>query len=363
MKLINDLTRQDDALTRRILDAISNVVRGGYYVLGQEVRAFEENFAAYCAAAHCVSVANGTDALEIGLRALSLGAGARVATVANAGFYSTTAILAANATPVYADIDGDTMTMSPTSLEDVLNADRINAVIVTHLYGRTADIEQISRLCRARCIPLIEDCAQAHGANIKGKRVGTWGDIGCFSFYPTKNLGAIGDGGALITQSGALAERMRMLRQYGWGKKYQNAISGGRNSRLDELQAAILNVKLPHLDAWNERRRRIAQQYCALIANPRVVLPRIGGGEDVVHLYVIRVNERQSLIEHLRQHQIGYDIHYPIPDYQQPCMQHLYESLCLPETEKACESVLTLPCFPEMADEDVAAVAAVVNSW
>lgn len=363
MKLINDLTRQDDALTRRILDAISNVVRGGYYVLGQEVRAFEEHFAAYCAAAHCVSVANGTDALEIALRALSIGAGARVATVANAGFYSTTAILAANATPVYVDIDGDTMTMSPASLEEVLNAVPINAVIVTHLYGRTADIEQISRLCRARRIPLIEDCAQAHGANIEGKRVGTWGDIGCFSFYPTKNLGAIGDGGALITQSGELAERMRMLRQYGWEKKYRNAIPGGRNSRLDELQAAILNVKLPYLDAWNERRRRIAQLYRALIANPRVALPPLGGSENVVHLYVIRVNERQSLIEHLRQHHIGCDIHYPIPDYQQPCIQHLYECFCLPETEKACESVLTLPCFPEMTDEDVAAVAAVVNSW
>ncbi len=363
MILINDLTRQDDALRRAILEAISHVVQGGYYVLGQEVRAFEENFAAYCAAAHCVSVANGTDALEIGLRALSISAGARVATVANAGFYASTAILEVNAVPVYVDIDAVTMTMSPASLEEMLNAAEINAVIATHLYGRIADIERIASLCHAYHVPLIEDCAQAHGANIEGKRVGTWGDVGCFSFYPTKNLGAIGDGGALITQSRELAETMRMLRQYGWEKKYQNAIVGGKNSRLDELQAAILNVKLPYLDVWNERRRRIAHQYHAQITNPRVVLPRIGAAEDVAHLYVIRVNERQSLLEYLRQHQVGSDIHYPIPDYQQRCLNNRYTHLSLPETEQACASVLTLPCFPEMTDEEVAMIAAVVNSW
>jgi len=363
MQLINDLTRQDIHLRHNMIEAMLNVVQKGYYVLGSEVNNFENAFAKHTASAYCISVANGTDALEIALRALSIQEHDEVATVANAGFYSSAAIFAVQARPVYVEIDPISMTMSPLDLEDTLKKSRVKAVIVTHLYGQMADMPRLASICQAYQVALIEDCAQAHGAKMHGKGVGTWGALGCFSFYPTKNLGAIGDGGAILTQTDALAEKLRQLRQYGWGKKYQNVLLGGKNSRLDELQAAILNVKLPYLDAWNERRRQIARQYNRLLTNQEISLPLLGEADYVAHLYVIRVHHRQSLLQYLKQNQIGCDIHYPLPDYKQECVQTIYADVKLIETEKACASVLTLPCFPEMRDDEVSMIAELVNSW
>jgi len=224
---VNDLKRHHDPIAGVLADAVDRVLRSGWYIQGREVAAFEEEFAAYCGARHCIGVANGTDALELALRAI--GAKGEVATVANAGMYSTTAILNAGARPIYIDVDPDTMNMNPAALRP-----EASAVIVTHLYGRLAPIDQF------QCgIPIIEDCAQAHGIRLGDGRVG------CFSFYPTKNLGALGDGGAVVTSDYALAARVRALAQYGWTAKYVSSVPGGRNSRLDEMQAAILRAKLP----------------------------------------------------------------------------------------------------------------------
>jgi dTDP-4-amino-4,6-dideoxygalactose transaminase len=242
--------------------AIARVNDRGHYILGPEVEAFEREFAAYCGAAACVAVGNGTDALELALRALGVGAGDEVATVGNAGGYATTAIRAAGATPVYVDVDDATLGIDCHSLADRITPGT-RAIVVTHLYGRMADVEALVRIAREREIPLIEDCAQAHGAARAGRKAGTFGVLGCYSFYPSKNLGALGDAGALVTGDTALAARVAELRTYGWRGKYRVAASGGMNSRMDEVQAAVLRVKLPRLDAWNAARRlRIRPSRC-----------------------------------------------------------------------------------------------------
>lgn len=340
MLLINDLRRHTEATAGLVRAAIDRVIASGWYILGPETDAFESEFAAWCGAAHCVGVANGTDALELALNAAGIKRGQRVATVANAGMYSTTAILRCGAVPVWVDVDSATMNMSPEKLDEI----RPDVVIVTHLYGRMAPMHEI--LTAARGVPVIEDCAQSHGAMLDGRRAGTWGTAGAFSFYPTKNLGALGDGGAITTNDPEIASRLRALRQYGWTSKYVASVEGGRNSRLDEMQAAILRAKLPLLDAWNARRREIAAIY---------------GGEcntpcDVVHLYVIRDRRRDQIRSALRERGIGTDIHYPVPDYRQPAINA--HDIYLPETERCCAEVLTLPCFPEMMDEEAAAVKA-----
>lgn len=245
----------------------------------------------------------------------------------------------------------------------MLDQQRVDALIVTHLYGLLADVEEIVQLAQSRGIPLVEDCAQAHGAARHGKKAGSFGDIACFSFYPTKNLGALGDGGAIATSRQDLADRVRQFRQYGWGSKYCVTIAGGRNSRLDEMQAAILGVKLPLLDQWNARRRDIATRYSQGIRNPKVATPKIHGAEYVAHLYVIRTAEREQLKQHLAAVGIPSDVHYPIPDYAQPAYRQIFPDVHLPVTEQACAEVLTLPCFPEMTDSEVDAIIASVNAW
>jgi aminotransferase EvaB len=257
---IQDLKRHYQVMAVELKAVAARVLDSGWYVLGQEVRSFESEFAAYLGATECVSVANGTDALELALRAFAIGLGDEVCTVANAGMYSTIAILSVGARPVFVDIEPRTLTLCPNRLASRIT-DKTKAIIVTHLYGCMADIEAILKLAKGRGIPVIEDCAQAHGAKRLNRTAGTWGDIGCYSFYPTKNLGALGDGGALSTNDPKLAERLRRLRQYGWSSRYHSDDCGGRNSRLDELQAAFLRVKLPHLNAWNGRRQQIARAY------------------------------------------------------------------------------------------------------
>jgi len=247
VKSINDLNRLPQNIKQEINQAVSSCIDSGWYVLGENVTSFEEEFAAYIGTHTCISVANGTDGLEIGMKALGVKSGDKVVTVANAGFYSSIGILACGAEPVYVDIDPRTHTMSPESLESIIESG-IKAVIVTHLFGRLADITSIHRICSEHGIPLLEDCAQAHGARLAGRMAGSFGAVSCFSFYPTKNLGAMGDGGALCTSDLVIASRIRTLRQYGWENKYNVNYPFGKNSRLDEIQACILKVKLRYLN-------------------------------------------------------------------------------------------------------------------
>jgi len=324
---------------------LQRVADSGWYVLGPEVRDFEAAFAHYIGTPHAVGVGNGTDALTLALRALGVGAGQRVVTVANAGCYASTAIVQIGARPSYADIDPERMTLAPDALAAALATGPVAAVIVTHLYGRMADIEAVAALCRQAGVPLIEDCAQAHGARVAGRRAGAWGDIGCFSFYPTKNLGALGDGGAVATGDSTLAERLRALRQYGWSRKYEVTLPGGGNSRLDELQAAVLRAKLPRLDAANAHRRDIAARYSAAFADLPLRCPPPPGEDNVVHLYVVRTPRRAALQAHLAVCGIASDVHYPLADHLQP-VQAAASAPALPVTEAACAEVLSLPCYP-----------------
>ena len=352
--LINDIKRQNQALADELSKAIESVFERGWYILGPEVEAFEQEFASYCGVACCVSVANGTDALELAVRSLELGEGAFVATVANAGMYATTAIKQAGSRPLYVDVSAETMTMDPVALGSCISGNT-GAVIVTHLYGQMAAITEIRDIARAAGVPLIEDCAQAHGAEIDGRKAGAWGTIGCFSFYPTKNLGALGDGGAIITNDETIASRVRKLRQYGWASKYHSDVAGGRNSRLDELQAAMLRVKLRRLDIWNQRRREIACRYSAAFDGMPLVVPHASSKSYVAHLYVVRSAARNQLRKQLESSGIATDIHYPVPDYAQKSFtaNAAATPMTLPVTEACCAQVLTLPCFPEMSSAEI----------
>lgn len=360
--MINDLLRHNENIMNELLEATSSVLRSGWYVLGKQVEKFEKNFATYCQTKHCISVANGTDALELALRALDVGSGDKVISVANAGAYSTTAILGVGALPIFVDININTLLLSLEHLRELI-AGKPKAIIVTHLYGQAASMDEILALAAEYNIPVIEDCAQAHGAMVNGHRVGSLGALGCFSFYPTKNLGALGDGGAITTNDSVLAKRVQMLRQYGWQGKYEIALTGGCNSRLDELQAAILNVKLPYLDQWNKRRYEISQDYIAGIHHPLVTLPSAMEGGFVAHLFVVRSIQRDSLREHLKNLSIMSEVHYPIPDYKQPAFAAKFPGLSLRVTEQACKEILTLPCFPEMTNAEIQCVIDAVNSW
>jgi dTDP-4-amino-4,6-dideoxygalactose transaminase len=360
--LINDLKRHNDAIGSEIRAAIDRVVDRGWYILGPEVEGFEREFAAYCGTARCVATANGTDAIELALRAVGVGPGQRVIAVANAGMYGTTAIRALGAVPCYVDVDPQSMTMDPAALEAAVRGGDA-AVIVTHLYGRMADMPRLAAVAARAGVPLIEDCAQAHGAVLAGRPAGSWGAAGCFSFYPTKNLGALGDGGAVVTSDPALAERLLLLRQYGWSAKYHSALPGGRNSRLDEVQAAVLRAKLPYLAGWNEKRRAIARAYHDGLRDTPLQIPAPPGEDDVAHLYVVRTPGRDGLRTALSRAGIGTEIHYPVPDHwQESSMSRHSPPPVLPVTEECSRQVLTLPCFPEMVPSEVEAVIAAVLS-
>jgi len=362
MIALNDLARHHAPLRAELEAAMGRVHDRGWYILGPEVEAFEYEFARYLGVAECIAVGNGTDALELALRALAVSSGETVATVANAGMYATTAIRGVGAVPAYVEIDTATLQMDPGALAAVAE-ERPRAIVATHLYGRMADMEALGRIAREQRIPLIEDCAQAHGANRGARHAGTHGLLGCFSFYPTKNLGALGDAGAVVTDDRQLALKLRALRVYGWGAKYHCTMQGGMNSRMDELQAAVLRAKLPHLDRWNLRRREIAARYTKAIRHPYVVLPPfVDDGSDVAHLYVVRTRARESLREHLKSAGIATDIHYPVPDHRQPGAG-IVPSKGLARTDRACAEVLSLPCYPELTDAEVDAVAAACNRW
>jgi aminotransferase EvaB len=294
------------ALTQALQEAADRVIASTRYVLGPEVEGFEREFASFCGSAHCVSVANGTDAIELALRAMGVTRGDRVVTVANAGYYAATALRAIGAEPFYVDV-GDDLLMSTAGLEEALAGAR--AVVVTHLYGQMALVGDIVERARLVNVPVIEDCAQAHGAVRAGKCAGTFGALGCYSFYPTKNLGALGDGGAVITSDANLASRVRSLRQYGWSSRYCVDRAGGRNSRLDEMQAAFLRVKLPNLPAWNAARVAIARRYCDGLRGLPLRVPGWRNGEYVAHLFVISCADRGPLRARLAAAGICTEIH------------------------------------------------------
>lgn len=361
---VNALDRHIAPIAQELEKAAAHVIASGYYVLGPNVKAFEKEFARWCGTTDCVSVANGTEALELGLRSLGVGPDSVVAVVANAAMYGTTAVLACGAEPVFVDIDPVSATMDPAALKAVLAERRIDVVILTHLYGRLADMDAFMALSQRHGFAIFEDCAQAHGArDLEGRKAGSFGRAASFSFYPTKNLGALGDGGAVVTSDTAAAETLHKLRQYGWTSKYCNELPGGRNSRLDEMQAAFLRIMLPLLDGWNDRRRQIANRYSREIHHSGIEAPAPGGEEYVAHLYVVHTDDRQGLQSHLAGRNIASEVHYPVPDYRQPLFGARFSALSLSSTESSCRRVVTLPCFPELTDDEVTRVIEACNQW
>ncbi len=356
-----DLKRQYEAIKAELDTAALRVMAGGWYILGPETRTFEEEFAAFCGVGYAVGVASGTEALHMALVALGVSAGDEVITVANAGVPGTVAILQVGARPAFVDVDERSFNLDPAALEAAITP-RTKAIMPVHLYGRMADMTAILTIAERHGLPVVEDCAQAHGATYRGWAAGSMGACGCFSFYPTKNLGALGDGGMIVTDDAALAERLRRLRQYGWERKYYSTEPGGINSRLDELQAALLRVKLRHLPQWNARRRQIAEMYDDLLVGVDVALPEPStDGEHIYHLYVVRSRERERLQEALRERGVGTDIHYPLPTHCQPIYGGLAPAGGLPATERLADEVLSLPIYPELTDTEVRAVAAALR--
>lgn len=362
IKGVSDLSRFDSPYRDEIISALRRVVERGWYILGPEVEAFEHEFATYLGAGYAVGVGNGSDALLIALRALGV-EGKRVIVAANAGMYGTLAVLDAGSWPIFVDVDPKTALLDLNAAVKAIEAGGAGAVIITHLYGRMQDIDDFARYARNQGVAVIEDCAQAHGARRGTAMAGTVGDVGCFSFYPTKNLGSLGDGGAIVTNDATLSAKLRQLRQYGWTEKYRVTCLGGKNSRLDELQAAVLRARLPHLDQWNTARRAIAERYAAMLDHPMVFVPPVGGVEYIAHLMVVRVKDRDAFQRHLRSAGVPFDIHYPIPDHQQPAIAARYTNVDLPEIEAWCREVVTLPCFPGMTEAEVDHIASVINRW
>ncbi len=348
--------------------AIMRVLESGRYILGPECTAFENEWSAYLGLEHTIGVANGTDAIEIALRALDLGPGDTVVTVSNTAVATVAAIELTGATALLVDVDPQTMTLSPERLAEALaNASerKVKAIVAVHLYGQPVDMPAVLALAQKYGLRVIEDCAQAHGAEIDGQKAGTFGDVAAFSFYPTKNLGALGDGGAVVTKDAQLADRLRALRTYGWRERYISEIAG-MNSRLDEMQAAILRVKLRYLDTDNRRRRQIARRYDDLLgAFANLTLPRPAPNiRHVYHQYVIRLPARDALRAYLESLQIGSAILYPQPIHQQPAyIGRIATGGDLPVTERAAQELLCLPVHPWLDDADLARVSAALTDW
>lgn len=346
--------------------AAKRVIDSGRYIMGPELKAFESEFAAWNGSRHCIGVANGLDALTLTLRAwketLGWADGDEVIVPANTYIASVLAITENRLKPVPVEPDAF-FNLDPARL-DGAHSVRTRAVLAVHLYGQAAAMPAISAFCRQHGLKLLEDCAQSHGASLNGRQCGTFGDAAGFSFYPGKNLGALGDGGAITTDDGRLADALRALRNYGSHQKYHNDVQGP-NSRLDELQAALLRVKLPHLHAGNAARRQVAQTYLAGIRHPGVALPRLRAECDshVHHLFVVRTGHRDSLQKHLEAAGVQTMIHYPIPPHRQACYAALLGGLSFPETEAIHREVLSLPLWPGMTDSQVGRVVDAVNTW
>lgn len=356
-----DLKKQYASIKSEIDAATQRVYASGWFILGPETEAFEQEFAEYIGVKHGIGVNSGTDALHLALRALGIGKGDEVITVPNTAVATVAAIEMAGATPVLCDVRADSMTMDADSFATVISS-RTRAVIPVHLFGQSAELDAIIGIARQYRLAVIEDCAQAHGALYQNQRVGSFGDIACFSFYPTKNLGAYGDGGAVVTNDAQLADKIKMLRQYGWRARYESE-THGVNTRLDELQAALLRVKLKHLPDWTQARRERANLYAELLPNQRVHPPiEMSYGTHVYHLYVVQCDEsagasRDYLAVFLKEREIGTAIQYPTPIHLQLAYQSLAPAGSLPVAEKLAREILSLPLYPELPLDDVRVVA------
>lgn len=353
-----DLKAQYRNLKPAIDAAVQSVMERGAFIMGKEHNDFEETFARYIGVKHCLAVASGTDALELAVQACGIGPGDEVITVPNTFIATTEAITHSGATFRWVEVDPLTYNMDPRNIETAITP-RTKALLPVHLYGQPADMGPIMDIARKHHLLVIEDCAQAHGAKYHGQKVGTFGDIACFSFYPGKNLGAYGDGGAVVTNTDDLAEQVKLLRNHGSREKYVHEIEGYCH-RLDNLQAAVLGVKLPHLDHWNESRRRAAATYDRLLRSvPNTVIPYVlPGVEPVYHLYVVQVLERDRLQAHLKAQGIETGIHYPVPLHQQPAYAGLgYKSDDFPISTALGPRILSLPMYAELTDEELEYVA------
>jgi dTDP-4-amino-4,6-dideoxygalactose transaminase len=358
------LSRRPVELRAEEAKVIGQVLCSGEYILGREVEQFEAAWAQFCKVQGCVGVANGLDALEIGLRALGIGRGDEVITTPMTAFATVLAILRAGAIPVFADIDDSSALIDMESASRCVTP-RTRAVIVVHLYGRMCDLQQWIMFCSAHGIVLIEDCAQSHGARHGGLVAGAGGVFGGYSYYPTKNLGAVGDAGALVSNDPEVLERARMIRNYGQAGRYDHRIAG-MNSRLDEVHAALLNVRLKWLDTFTERRREIAATYRESINNPlvRVLEQTSNGSSHVYHLFVITCEERDQLVQHLARRGVETLVHYPIPAHQQaPASTCARDPLGLPRAERHARSCVSLPCNPFLSDQEVLSVIEAVNGF
>jgi dTDP-4-amino-4,6-dideoxygalactose transaminase len=352
-----DLERQHRALWPELIEAAGEVITSGQFILGQQNTAFESAFAAFCGCSHAVAVSTGTSALHLALLAAGVQPGDEVITVPSTFVATVAAIQYAGATPRLVDIDPVTWTMDPARLRAAITP-RTKAIIPVHLHGRLADMEPILQIARAHGLMVIEDAAQAHGAEENGRRAGAIGDIGCFSFYPGKNLGACGEGGAVTTHRADLADRVRRLRDWGQERKSFH-VEKGFNYRLDEIQAAMLNVKLPHLESWTDLRRRAAARYDRRLAGTGINPPAPPRGRNhVYHVYAVRVRERDRVRDRLSA-RVGTSIHYPLPVHLQPAYADLgYTRGDFPESEALAEETLSLPIFPGITDDEVDAVCA-----
>ncbi len=359
---IVDLKAQYHSIRRETDEAIARVLERGNFVLGEEVAAFEREFANYIGTAFAVGVDSGTSALQLALLACGIGSGYEVIAPSHTAVATVAAIEMTGARPVLADIDLPRFTLDPARVAPAITP-RTRAIVPVHLYGCPADLEPLLQLARQHDLFVVEDCAQAHGALYRGQKAGTWGHIAAFSFYPTKNLGADGDGGAVVTNDPALAERVRLLRQYGWRERFVSILKG-INSRLDEMQAAILRVKLRHLDRWNARRRELARLYGELLADTGLTLPaQPRDAVHVYHQYVIRHPQRDRLRDFLKENGVQTIVHYPVPVHLQPAYQDLGHSPgSLPSSELAAEQVLSLPVYPEMDEEAVRRVSHLIHT-
>jgi dTDP-4-amino-4,6-dideoxygalactose transaminase len=364
MILMNDFKAEPVELRESMSAAAARVFASGWYVLGQELQAFERDWARVCGTAHCVGVANGMDAIELTLRGLDIGPGDEVITTPMTAFATVLAVIRAGATPVLADIDADSGLLSVASAQRCLSP-RTRAILLVHLYGQMRDMDAWSSLCRDAGIALVEDCAQSHLARWSNRPAGSFGSAGAYSFYPTKNLGAIGDGGALVTQSEALATRVGKLRNYGQSERYVHP-ELGMNSRLDEIQAALLRERLRWLESFTARRRQIAERYQASIRNDAITLlaPPQHAPAHVHHLYVVLCEQRSALAAHLAAQGVQSLIHYPVPIHRQaPCTSLRRDPQGLARTEAHADRCLSIPCHPQMSDADVQRVIEALDSF
>jgi len=358
-----DLATQSRNIRDEVLRRMAEVIDAGRYILGEEVAEFERQFADYCQVPHCVGLANGTDALHLALRALEIGYGDEVITVGNSFAATAFAIAYTGATPVFVDIDPVSYNLDPRLIEQAITS-RTKVILPVHLYGQPAAMDEIREIALRHQLKIVEDCAQSHGAEINGTRCGSMGDIGCFSFYPGKNLGAFGDGGAVVTKDSVLAERLQLLRNYGQRVKNRHELLG-YNCRLDTLQACVLLTKMQHIEKWTEQRRQVARWYAEELRGTDLVLPEeLSGNRHVYHLYVVRHPQRDALMQHLANKKIYCGVHYPNPlSTAAPFVDCPTIPWELPVCSRYAQEIVSLPMYPEMTQDIVARVASAVREF